>query len=73
MEMTSCVMRFALATYLMKRGGPSRASNESSCPSPSFSYEPSIASSSASDEETEDKEVIFSDVNSRAVQSPTWK
>ncbi|KAK1941193.1 hypothetical protein P3T76_007059 [Phytophthora citrophthora] len=61
MEMTSCVMRFALATYLMKRGGTSRVCDESSWSSPCFSYERRIASSSTSDEECEDKEEILPD------------
>lgn len=45
MEMTSAVMRFALATYLMKTGGTSRAfqsSYKSSWPSPT--YKPSLTS-----------------------------
>ncbi|GMF11835.1 unnamed protein product [Phytophthora lilii] len=56
MEMTSSVMRFALATYFMKRGGLSSVFSAASCPSPS--YEPSFTTSQLSDDE--EKEIIDS-------------
>ncbi|KAL4128928.1 hypothetical protein PRIC2_007908 [Phytophthora ramorum] len=68
MEMTSSVMRFAMATYFMKRGGSSRPSqnfNDSSLASPSS--EPSFATSYLSDEdvtEREEDEEVEEDVDS---------
>ncbi|KAL4155933.1 hypothetical protein PRNP1_008034 [Phytophthora ramorum] len=62
MDMISSVVRFAMATYFMKRGGSSRPSqnfNDSSLASPSS--EPSFATSYLSDEDVternEDEEV----------------
>ncbi|ETK83295.1 hypothetical protein L915_11489 [Phytophthora nicotianae] len=68
MEMTSSIMRFALATYFMKRGGSSRpvqSDYESLSPSPS--YEPSFASSA--EEESQDVDSEFSDVVSTHVSN----
>lgn len=57
MEMTSSVMRFALATYFMKRGDRSRSSQAfdvSSWASPSI--EPSVAASDEDEAEDESKD-----------------
>ncbi|KAE9338576.1 hypothetical protein PR003_g11432 [Phytophthora rubi] len=70
MEMTSSVMRFALATYFMKRGGSSHLSSSpgvlSSLNSPS--YEPT-SDFSGDEEESEDVDPDFSDVVSTHVSN----
>ncbi|KAF1776392.1 hypothetical protein GQ600_64 [Phytophthora cactorum] len=69
MEMTSSIMRFALATYFMKQGGSSRpvlSCYEPSWPSPS--YEPSLASSDE-EGESDDVDSEFPDVVSTHVSN----
>lgn len=69
MEMTGSVMRFALATYFMKRTGSSHESPAHIASA--WSYAPSIAGSDASgeEEECEDVDSDFSSVVSTHVSN----